>query len=205
MPYTNIKPGTLLAPVPAVMVSCADQNTVSRPNIITIAWAGTVNSEPPMVSISVRKERYSHDIIRDSGEFVINLCGKPQLNALDLCGVKSGRDLDKFALCGLKPVPAEGLTYAPAIEGCPIYLGCKVKNMIELGSHDMFIGEIVSLGIDPALMDETGRIDFAKADLVAYNHGVYYSLGEILGFFGCSVAAPEVYEKRMAALGVEKR
>lgn len=198
MAFVNIKPGTLLAPVPAVMVSCAAEGFA--PNIITLAWVGTVCSEPPMCSISVRKERYSYDIIKNSGEFVINLCGKKQLKALDLCGVKSGRDCDKFSLCGLEPVQAEGLTYAPAVSGVPLYLACRVKSITELGSHDMFLGEIVSVGVSDELMCPDGRIDFGRAELIAYNHGAYYELGKALGFFGCSVASEEVYERRMKAL-----
>lgn len=198
MPFTLLKPGTLLAPVPAVMVSCASAS--HRPNIITLAWAGTVCSEPPMVSISVRKERFSYDIIRESGEFVINLCGKNQMPAVDLCGVKSGRDTDKFSLCDLTPVKADQLSFAPAIDGAPIYLGCRVKSIQPLGSHDLFLGEIVSLGIRPDLIDEKGSIHFERAELIAYNHGVYYALADALGFYGYSVAAPEVYARRMAAL-----
>lgn len=196
-PFVSLKPGTLLAPVPAVMVSCAMPD--ARPNIITLAWVGTVCSEPPMCSISVRKERYSHDIIRDSGEFVINLCGEDQLSATDYCGVRSGRDEDKFASCELTPVAIEGM-HAPAIGECPLYLGCRVVSMQELGSHDLFLGKIVALGVKPQLMDEAGKIDFSKAHLTAYNHGVYYALGEALGFFGYSVAAPEVLKRRMEQL-----
>ena len=195
--FTNIKPGTLLAPVPAVMVSCAMPG--QKPNIVTIAWAGTVNSEPPMCSVSVRKERHSHPIIRDSGEFVINLCGEGQLKDLDFCGVKSGRDVDKFAERHLTPVPVPGFT-APAVGECPLYLACRVTNVLELGSHDMFIGTIEQVGVNSALMDEAGRIDFSKAKLVAYNHGNYYALGQALGFFGYSVAAPDVLARRMKEL-----
>ena len=184
MAFVNLKPGTLLAPVPAVLVSCARKG--EKPNAVTIAWAGTVNSDPPMVSVSVRPERYSH--------------GQENLMATDWCGVKSGRDFDKFKECGLTAVPVEGMDYAPAIAECPIYLACKVKKVERLGSHDMYIGEIVSLGVSDKLLDETGRIDYNKAKLVAYNHGAYYGLGEALGFFGYSVAAPDVLERRMAQL-----
>lgn len=198
MAFVTLNPGTLLAPVPAAMISCAAEGV--SPNIITLAWVGTICSDPPMCSISVRKERYSHDIIEKSGEFVINLCGKAQMPAVDLCGVKSGRDTDKFKLCGLEPVKAEGMTWAPAISGAPVYLACKVKDMMELGSHDMFTGEIVSVGVDEGLLDESGRIDYEKAQLIAYNHGAYYELGRALGFFGYSVAAPDVLERRMKQL-----
>ena len=195
--FVNIKPGTLLAPVPAVMVSCALPG--QKPNIVTIAWAGTVNSEPPMCSVSVRKERFSHDIIRDSGEFVINLCGEDHLRDMDYCGVKSGRDVDKFAERHLTPIAVPGFI-APAIGECPMYLACKVVSVQELGSHDLFLGRIEQVGVKPELMDEAGRIDYSQAKLVAYNHGNYYALGKALGFFGYSVAAPEVLKRRMEAL-----
>lgn len=195
--FVQLKPGTLLAPVPAVMVSCARAG--ERPNIITLAWVGTVCSEPPMCSISVRKERYSHALIRESSEFIINLCGQEQLEATDFCGVKSGRDTDKFSACHLTPAPVPGFT-APAILECPIYLGCRVESVQELGSHDLFLGRIVSMGVQKELMDARGRIDFARAKLIAYNHGAYYGLSDALGFFGCSVAAPDVRRRRMKEL-----
>ena len=195
--FVSLTPGTLLAPVPVVMVSCARQG--EKPNIVTIAWAGTVNSDPPMCSVSVRKERYSHDIIRDSGEFVVNLCGRDNLAATDFCGVKSGRDVDKFAACKLTPVPVPGFS-APAVGECPLYLACRVVSVQELGSHDLFLGKIERVGVKKELMDEAGRIDFAQADLIAYNHGNYYELGGAVGFFGYSVAAPDVLARRMKEL-----
>lgn len=198
MSYRKLKPGALLSPLPVVMVSCADESCDG--NIITIAWAGIVNSEPPLCSISVRPSRYSHGIIKRSGEFVVNLCARLNLTATDLCGVKSGRDGDKFALCGLSKAPIAEMSYAPAIAQCPAYLACKVKQTIPLGSHDLFIGEIVSVGVREEFITPEGGIDFIKTDLVAYSHGVYQSLGEPLGFFGCSVAAPSVLERRMSAL-----
>ena len=195
--FTPLKPGALLAPVPAVMVSCARQG--EKPNIITLAWVGTVNSDPPMCSISVRKERYSHEILRDSGEFVVNLVGEEQLKATDYCGVKSGRDEDKFAACGLTPVAVPGFS-APAIGECPLYLACRVQSVQELGSHDLFLGVIERVGVKPGVMDDKGRLDYGKMKLVAYNHGNYYALGQALGFFGYSVAAPDVLERRMKQL-----
>ena len=195
--FVHLKPGTLLAPVPAVMVSCALPG--GKPNIVTIAWAGTVNSEPPMCSISVRKERFSHGIISSSGEFVINLCGQDTLKALDFCGVKSGRDVDKFSACALTKAAVPGFS-APAVGECPLYLACRVANVMDLGSHDMFLGRIEQVGVKPELLDEAGRIDFSKARLVAYNHGNYYALGQALGFFGYSVAAPDVLGRRMKQL-----
>lgn len=194
--FVSLKPGALLAPVPSVMVTCAGEN---KSNIITIAWAGTVCSEPPMCSVSVRKERYSHDLIEKSGEFIINLCGKKNLKAMDYCGVKSGRDVDKFAACGLTPLPVPGFS-APAIGECPLYLACKVTSVQELGSHDLFLGRIIEMGVSEEMMDDAGRIDFSRAELVAYNHGTYYELGKALGFFGYSVAAPDVLQRRMKEL-----
>ncbi|MBR1584807.1 MAG: flavin reductase family protein [Clostridia bacterium] len=195
--FVSLKPGTLLAPVPAVMVSCGRAG--EKPNIVTIAWAGTVNSDPPMCSVSIRKSRYSHDIIRDTGEFIINLCGEDLLQATDFCGVKSGRDVDKFSACGLTPAAVEGFA-APAVGESPLYLACRVKSVQELGSHDLFLGEIQRVGVKEELMSADGGIDFSKARLVAYNHGTYYQLGRALGFFGYSVAAPDVLKRRMEKL-----
>lgn len=195
--FVSLKPGTLLAPVPAVMVSCALPG--QTPNIVTVAWAGTVNSEPPMCSVSLRPSRYSYDIMKQSGEFVINLCGEDNLCATDFCGVKSGRDVDKFSACGLTPVAVPGFS-APAIGECPLYLACKVVKVETLGSHDLFLGEIKQVGVKKELMDENGGIDLRAAKLVAYNHGVYYPLGQALGFFGYSVAAPDVLDRRMKQL-----
>lgn len=195
--FLSLKPGTLLAPVPAVMVSCARAG--EGPNVITLAWVGTVCSDPPMCSISVRKERYSHALIKESGEFIINLCGEDNLRATDYCGVRSGRDEDKFAACHLTALPVEGF-HAPAIAECPMYLACRVESVQELGSHDLFLGRIVKMGVRKDLMDADGRIDYGKAHLVAYNHGAYYALGDALGFFGYSVAAPDVLERRMKQL-----
>lgn len=198
MPFELLKPGTLLCPVPCVMVSCASEN--ERPNIITIAWAGTVCSQPPMLSISVRKERHSHHIIRETGEFVVNLVGRDQLKACDFCGVKSGRDEDKFAACSLTPVPVPEMQFTPAIGESPLYLACKVEHVLELGSHDAFVARIVGMGVSRDIMDETGKIDLRKADLTSYSHGVYYALGDAMGFFGYSVAAPDVLDRRMKEL-----
>ena len=198
MAFQTLSPGTLLSPVPAVMVSCALPG--ERPNIITVAWAGTVCSDPSMLSISVRKERFSHHILLESGEFAVNLVGRDQLQAADYCGVRSGRDVDKFADCGLTAVPAQGLDCAPAIAQCPLYLACKTQQVIELGSHDLFIARIVGMGVREELLDEKGKIDLRRAGLTAYSHGVYYALGDAMGFFGYSVAAPEVRKRRMRDL-----
>lgn len=195
MSFINMKPGTLLSPTPVVMVSCADEGVA--PNIITIAWVGTINSDPPMVSISVRPARHSYDIIKNSAEFVVNLVSRELMEVTDLCGVKSGREMDKFAENGLTPVPVPALKYAPAIAQSPAYLACKVTQAIDLGSHMMFLGEIMDMGIREDLMQDSGKIDFVKADLAAYCHGEYTGLTAPEGFFGYSVARPEVLKRRL--------
>ena len=196
--FRSLDPFTMLSPVPAVMVSCCDAALEAKPNIITIAWVGTVNSDPPMVSISVQKRRYSYDMILNSGEFVVNLVGKKECKAMDYCGVKSGRDTDKWADCHYTPVPVKGLDYAPAIAECPGFLACKVRQVIELGSHVMFIGEVVSCGVQEELFDEDGSMHLERAELVTKAHGVYQKATDVLGFFGYSVARPDVLKRRMA-------
>lgn len=191
---------TILNPVPVVLVSTAGKNPESpegRPDAAAIAWAGTINSEPPMLSVSIRKSRHTHDLIEETGEFVVNLVNKQLAKNCDYCGVKSGRDEDKFAACGINAVKAKGLDYAYAISESPVSISCKVKQVIELGSHDMYIAEIVAITADKYLLDEDGKLCLDKAKLIAYNHGEYYMLGEKIGFFGYSVASKEVYEKRM--------
>ena len=191
----DIGVSTTLNPVPVVMIS-SSSDEVPR-NICTVAWAGTINSEPPMLSISLRKSRLSHEMITSSGEFVVNLVSKSLAKSCDFCGVRSGRDVDKFEKCGLNSYPAKGLEKAVAITESPMNLSCKVKDVIELGSHDLFIAEIVAVTCDSYLMDESGKVCLDKAGLVAYNHGEYFLLGEKLGFFGYSVASPDILEKRM--------
>ncbi len=195
--HRSLDPFTMLSPVPAVMVSCCAPDKDAKPNIITIAWAGTVNSDPPMVSISVQKRRYSYDMIVNSGEFVVNLVGVDACEAMDYCGVKSGRDTDKWADCHLTAIPANGLEFAPAIKECPGYLACKVKQTIELGSHVMFIGQVVGAQVREELFDADGSMHLERAGLIAKTHGVYQRLAEVQGFFGYSVAKPDVLERRM--------
>ena len=179
------KPGNMLYPVPAVMVSC--QREGEKPNIITVAWAGTICSDPAMVSISVRKERYSHDIIKDSGEFVVNLTTRKLCYATDYCGVKSGRNTDKFADMHLTPQQSVKIA-APAIKESPVNIECKVKDIIELGSHDMFIADVVNVQTDAKYIDpETDTFKLNEAKLIAYSHGHYYKLGEEIGKFGWTV------------------
>ena len=185
MGRVNWRPGNMLHPLPAVMVSVADKD--GKPNIFTVAWTGTVCSNPPMVSISVRPTRYSYDMIRETGEFVINLVTEPLTRACDYCGVVSGRDVDKFAKTGLTPVPVEGVS-VPGIAESPVSLECRVTQKTELGSHTMFVAEVVSVSVDEKWMDETGRFHLEKADPIVYSHGTYYGLGEAIGTFGYSVA-----------------
>ncbi len=186
---------TILNPVPVVMVSSGSKD--GKANIMTVAWAGTVNSEPPLVSVSIRKSRYSHKLISETGEFVINLVSKSLCKACDYCGVRGGENEDKFKTCGLTPVKAAGLEYAYAIKEAPVSISCVVKSVTELGSHDMFIGEIKSVTADSYLLDQNGKLCLDNARLVAYNHGEYYLLGEKLGFFGYSVAKEDVIKRRM--------
>ena len=186
---------TILNPVPVVMVSSGSKD--GKANIMTVAWAGTVNSEPPMVSVSIRKSRYSHKLISETGEFVINLVSKSLCKACDYCGVRGGENEDKFKSCGLTPVKAQGMEYAYAIKEAPVSISCVVKSVTELGSHDMFIGEIKNVTADSYLLDQNGKLCLDNARLVAYNHGEYYLLGEKLGFFGYSVAKEDVIKRRM--------
>jgi flavin reductase (DIM6/NTAB) family NADH-FMN oxidoreductase RutF len=193
-------PTVMLYPLPVVMVSCAGINPEidsERPNIVTIAWAGTVCSDPPMLSVSIRKSRHSHKLISATGEFVVNLVGEELAQACDYCGVRSGADEDKFSACKLTATPANGLRYAPAIAESPLCISCVLRQTIELGSHDMFIAEIVSVSVDRRLLDPKGKVCLEKAGLISYVHGDYYSLGGMLGFFGYSVAAPDKLKSRM--------
>lgn len=184
MSRTDFKPGNMLYPVPAVMVSC--QREGEKPNIITVAWAGTVCSDPAMVSISVRPERYSHAIIEETGEFVINLTTKDIVRATDYCGVRSGRDVDKYKEMHLTPSQSK-VVKAPGIQESPVNIECKVKEVCHLGTHDMFIAEVVAVTVDDKYMNESGRFELNSSGLVAYSHGEYFELGKKLGTFGFSV------------------
>ena len=179
-----LRPGNMLYPIPAVMVSCGREN--ETPNIITVAWAGNVCSSPAMLSISVRPERYSYDIIKETGEFVVNLTNKKTAKQADWCGVRSGRDYDKFKEMHLTPLKSNKIS-APGIEECPVNIECKVKQIIPLGSHDMFIAEVMCVDVDDTYLDEKGRFDMHRAGLIAYSHGEYFELGQKLGKFGYSV------------------
>lgn len=179
------KPGNMLYPVPAVMVSCQREN--EKPNIITVAWAGTICTNPAMLSISVRPERYSYNIIKETKEFVVNLVTSDLAYATDYCGVKSGRDVDKFKEMNLHESISK-VVKAPGIEESPVNIECRVVEIKELGSHHMFIAEVVSVNIDDKYMDKTGKFNLNKAGLVSYSHGEYFELGKKLGKFGYSVA-----------------
>ena len=178
------KPGNMINPVPAVMVSVTDKD--GRSNIITVAWAGTVCTNPPMVSISVRPSRYSYKMIEDTGEFVINLTNESLVKACDYCGVVSGRDVDKFKKTGLTPIPMEHVR-AMGIGESPVNMECRVTEKRELGSHTMFIAEVVGVTVDDSYMDETGKFHINESGLVMYSHGEYFALGKNLGKFGFSV------------------
>lgn len=188
------KPGNMLYPLPVVMVSCKREG--ERPNIITVAWTGTVCSDPVMLSISVRKERYSHAIIRETGEFVVNLVTKELAYATDFCGVRSGKDVDKFREMKLTELAMEHVA-APGIAESPLNLECRVTEIKELGSHDLFLAKVEGVTIDDAYMDETGRFHLNNAGLVTYSHGEYFELGKKLGKFGYSVKRPT--ERKAAA------
>ena len=178
------KPGNMLYPLPVVMVSCNRKG--EKPNIVTVAWTGTICSDPAMVSISVRPERYSHDIIEETGEFVIKLVTKDLTYATDYCGVRSGRDVDKFKEMNLTPLPSKMID-AVGIEESPVNIECKVVEVKKLGSHDMFIAEVVNVTVDDRYMDENNKFNLNDSDLVAYSHGEYFTLGEKIGTFGYSV------------------
>ena len=175
----------MLYPTPLALVSCGD--SPGNYNIITIAWAGTLCSEPPMAYISVRPSRYSHEIIKRTREFAINLPNVKLVRVVDFCGVKSGREINKFAHLKLTPVKAEHVQ-APLIDECPLNIECRVTEIKPLGSHDMFLAQVLGIHADKKYLDKkTGALDLRSADLICYSHGKYYALGKQLGFFGYSI------------------
>ena len=184
MPRKTLAPGTILAPLPAVMVSCG---TKEKANILTIAWTGIINTKPPMTYISVRPSRHSYNIIKESGEFVINLTTSKLVRETDFCGVRSGKDTDKLGKCRFHLEEASAVS-APLIKECPVALECRVTEIKPLGTHDMFIAEIVALDVDDRYIDSKGKINLQQAGLMAYSHGEYFALGRKLGEFGYSVA-----------------
>lgn len=177
------KPGNFIYPIPAVMVSCGD---MEKSNIITVAWTGVINTDPAMVSISIKPTRYSYHIIKETGEFVINLTTKKLAYATDWCGVKTGRHIDKFKEMHLTKGKAKFLS-CPIIEESPVAIECKVKEIKQMGSHDMFIAEVLSIDADEKYIDAKGAFDIGKCDLIAYANGKYYELGKQVGKFGYSV------------------
>lgn len=181
----NWKPGTLIYPLPVVLVSCGERE--EEYNLVTVAWTGTVCTDPPMCYISLRRERHSYDIIRRTGEFVINLTTEELARATDWCGVKSGRDYDKFREMGLTPAPGVAVK-APVVAEAPLSIECRVRQILPLGSHDMFLAEVVNVQADDRYIDpETGRFSLEAARPIVYSHGNYFRLGELLGHFGWSV------------------
>ncbi|MCR4427152.1 MAG: flavin reductase family protein [Firmicutes bacterium] len=184
VPKLRWNPGTVLCPCPVVMVTCQCED--SKPNIVTVAWIGTICSDPPMLSISVRPERHSHRLITESGEFVVNVPTLDLTRATDYCGVVSGKEVDKFERTGLTAAPAV-VVRPPVIQECPLNIECRVARTLDLGSHTMFLAEVVAVQAEASLMTAEGRLAFERAGLIAYAHGHYYALGKTLGHFGYSV------------------
>ena len=184
MPKEMWKPGNMLYPVPPVLVTC--HNKKGESNMLTVAWAGTICSTPAMLSISVRKERYSHAMLMETGEFVVNLPTEDLVWETDEAGVRSGRDVNKWESLHLHQEEGKILS-VPMILECPVNMECKVKQVLELGSHDLFLAEIVAVHVDSALLNEKKRLQLEKAKLLAYSHGQYFGLGNVLGSFGFSV------------------
>lgn len=167
------KGSTLLGPIPPTMVTCG---TMEHPNVLTVAWTGILNTIPPKTYISLRPERFSYDLVKESGEFVINLTTRQLVRAADFCGVRSGRELDKFALTGLHPAPAFQLS-CPLLEESPVNLECKVTDIVHLGSHDMFLADIVAVDVEEELLDQNGKLCLDRCQLAAFAHGEYFALG----------------------------
>ena len=196
------KPGNMVYPLPAVMVSTADRE--GNDNIITVAWTGTVCTNPAMLYISVRPERYSYHMLRESGEFVVNLTTEKLAKATDWCGVRSGRDFDKWKEMHLTRGKAEKLTYAPIIQESPVNIECKVTEVQELGSHHMFLAKVGAVQVDESYMNETGKFELNDTQLLAYSHGEYYTLGKKLGTFGYSVRTQTAGEKKKNKKGKKR-
>ena len=196
------KPGNMVYPLPAVMVSTAD--TKGNDNIITVAWTGTVCTNPAMLYISVRPERYSYHLLRESGEFVVNLTTEKLAKATDWCGVRSGRDFDKWKEMHLTRGKAEKLTYAPIIQESPVNIECKVTEVQELGSHHMFLAKVEAVQVDESYMNETGKFELNDTQLLAYSHGEYYTLGKKLGTFGYSVRKQTAGKKKKNKKGKKR-
>ena len=196
------KAGNMLYPLPAVMVSLTDKEGNS--NIITLAWAGTICTNPPMLSVSIRPERYSYKIIKETGEFVVNLTTKELAYATDYCGVKSGKDVDKFGKMRLTKLASEKIN-SVAIAESPVNIECKVRQIMELGSHSLFIADVVNVRVDSRYIDEKGKFNLAKSELIAYSHGRYYELGKELGTFGYSIKKSKETTKKVKKETKEKQ
>jgi len=193
MAKVKFKPGNMLYPLPAVLVSCQGRDTA--PNLLTVAWAGTICTNPPMLSISVRPERYSYGLIKESGEFAVNLATEALVYAVDYCGVRSGRDVDKWKNCHLTPVPGDTIS-CPLVAESPVNIECHVTEIKELGSHHMFIAEVTAVHADKRYMDAGNTFRLNDSNLLAYSHGAYFSLGKSLGTFGCSVRRKKSAKKK---------
>jgi len=194
------KAGTMLAPVPPALISCG---TMQKPNVMTAAWTGIICTEPTLVYVSIRPSRFSNGLIRETGEFVINIPTLDIAKAVDLCGVKSGRDIDKFKLTGLTAAECS-IVSAPQVLQSPISLECRVKDITSYGTHDMFLAEVVAVNIDEKYLDNNGALRLDKAGLLAYAHGFYYVLGRKIGKFGWSVEKKSTKRKRASRLNSKK-
>ncbi len=194
------KSGTMLAPLPPALISCG---TMDKPNVMTAAWTGIVCTEPTLTYVSIRPSRYSNQLIRETGEFVINVPTVKLAKAVDLCGVKSGRQVDKFALAKITPAACDKIS-APQVLEAPVSLECKVKEITSYGTHDVFLAEVVAVDIDDAYLTDAQALDLSKAGLLAYAHGFYYALGKQIGKFGWSVEKKSTKKKRAARLQAEK-
>jgi flavin reductase (DIM6/NTAB) family NADH-FMN oxidoreductase RutF len=177
-------PSEALYPVPVVLISCIDKNS-GKANIITIAWCGIICSNPPLVSISIRPSRHSHKLIKETGDFVINIPTAQMVRKVDLCGIRSGKDIDKFRACSFSALPSS-LVSSPMIKECPVNIECKLKSITSLGVHDMFIGEVVSVHTDENVIGENGDVDYSKAMPLVFNQGEYWDLGKRIGSYGFS-------------------
>lgn len=194
MAKINFKPGNMLYPLPAVLVSCGDINGIS--NLFTVAWTGTICTNPPMLSISVRPERFSYSLIKSSGEFVVNLTTKELCHATDFCGVRSGKDVDKWEACRLTKIPADTVS-CPLVKESPVNIECQVTEIKELGSHHLFLAEVTAVHVEDTYIDEKNTFHLNETGLIAYSHGRYFSLGKELGSFGYSVKKkPEKKQRR---------
>ncbi len=194
------KGAALLAPVPPVMVTCGSGDTA---NIITVAWTGLINTHPPRVSIAVRPGRHSYHLIRESGEFVINLTPASLVREADYCGIYTGAKVDKFAATGLHKEPAQVVS-CPVIAECPLALECRVTDILPQGTHDLFLADVVAVDVEASIVDEHGRLDLSRAGLAAFAHGEYFALGERIGQFGFSVAKPRRGAARQAGARAQK-